>query len=136
MKAKITLLAITLLIAGCCTAQMAIITPTTQNITIAWQHSGLDTTGAVENMSHFNVWLRHNLGLVIKIDETPADTLECDVVLPDTTGAYILGISAVDIALNEGGMHWSTDSTAALGGWYLLFDMVAPMAAYGLIRIK
>jgi len=136
MKFKTILIAITLLIASSAWGQMAVITPTTPNITIAWQHGGLDSLGNVESMSHFNVWLKHNVGLVIKIDEVSADTLECDVVLPDTTGKYVLGVSVVDVSSNESGIHFSTDSTAALGGWYLLFDIVAPMAAYGLVRVK
>jgi len=136
MKAiKLLLIAITtLLFTSCAMSQLAIITPTTQNVTVAWEHSGLDSLGNTETMLHYKVWLRHNLGAVICVGVS--DTLQYAIILPDTVGEYVIGVSAVDMANNESSIHFSTDSTAGLGGWYLLFDLIAPAVPFGLMRIK
>lgn len=135
LKLVLILLA-AILLSSCCTAQLVIVTQTTQNVTIQWDHSGLDSLGNPESMSHFNVWFSHNDGPVLVVGSVDSDTLEYTIVLPDTSGKYVLGVSAIDVAGNESAIHLSTDQTAAFEGWYLLFDIVVPAVPLGLIRIK
>lgn len=134
---KLRLMIVLLLIcAGCSTAQLVIVTPKTQEITIAWEHSGLDILGNVETMSHFNIWLQRNDGDTLIIGSVSKDVLEYALIFPDTTSKYIVGVTAVDVADNHSLIHLSTDSTAAFGGWYLLFDKVPPSKTTKLGRIK
>ncbi len=135
MRLKLMILLL-LICAGCSTAQLVIVTPETQEITIAWEHSGLDKLGNIETMSHFNIWLQRNDGDTLLIGSVSKDVLEYALTLPDTTSKYIVGVTAVDVSDNQSLIHLSTDPTAAFGGWYLLFDKVPPSKATKLERIK
>ena len=141
MKLRLTILLL-LICASYSTAQLVIVTPETQEITIAWE-AGTDSLGFVDSdlrffsIYYWNYWapIIHD-STAIYVNTVGSDTLECDIFLPDTNGSYIPGVSAIDIHGNESAIHKSTDPTASLGGWYLLFDRIAPFLPTSLIRIK
>ena len=117
---KLILTIATLLITTYASAQLVIVTPDTQDVTIAWDASlSLD-------VARYNFYLQHNDGDTVSIGWIGKDVLEYSIHLPYASGTYIIGVSAVDSSDNESEIHFSTDPTAAYGGWYLKYPVQKP----------
>lgn len=125
MKLKL-IIALVLICASCSTAQLVIVTPDTQDVTVAWDAS------PSPDVARYNFYLQHNDGDTVSIGWIGKSILEYSIHLPYASGTYIIGVSAVDSLGSESEIHYSTDPTAAYGGWYLKYPVQKPSR----IRIK
>ncbi len=125
MKLKL-IIALVLICASCSTAQLTIVTPDTQDVMLGWDAS------PSPGIATYQFYMQHNDGDTLAIGWVGSNTLEYLIHLPYASGTYIIGVMAVDSSGSESIVHWSTDPTAAYGGWYLKYPVQKPSR----LRIK
>jgi hypothetical protein len=128
-----------LLTFSACSAQpkLKAIPNKTDSLRITWEHSWKDTAGNSEHVLYFKVNLLDQKNNILYSCKTFSDSLN---FRPDTfftfyclsEGTYYASVTAVDLCCNESKIHYSTDPTAAYGGWYSIIDFTPPAAAFNL----
>jgi hypothetical protein len=110
-------------------------------IALAWDPVSVDVLGNPEHVERYRVYQSLNdspWGLIGSVTSevdsiAPATYFEVGSLLHD--GVYKWAVTAMDLAGNESALHASTDSTAWMGGWYVIYDKTKPAASKGLAPV-
>lgn len=117
-------------------AQLHIIIPEADSMTVAWEHNLTDSVGVADRITHFKMYMLAQ-GDTVSAGATVKDSTDFNspksatISLKGYTGIFYFGVSAVDLAGNESGIHFCYDATAWMGGWSFLFDITPPSLPFG-----